>query len=435
MQYRPRAVILMALLAVSLSFFNVSQAGELRADPWTRPPAASPPLTQEQMNFDTYDEEGLPKLTVLAEQGHILPVVLLAVHHQETRDFKQAIHWRREAVKLGHIASAFELAQLYFPLGGTLGRERLPIRPDIVTAACWHAIGIAGIPEDAAEDADDWPQYNREQAIETLSVLEALMLPFEKAEAEAILVAWPDSLPPEGSSDSLAPENADETEPLTVDALIPLLYGYLEGKEDAGYAVFQAAVDENLFQATFETLQEKAASGDDDARYAVAWLQLVKLGTDQEKTEALEFIRGRAEQGDAKACVHLAWQFLQDDGSREEATRFYRRAAEQGRADAMLGLAYCLNQDGDEKAGSQWTEKAAEAGNIQALMALVEAAESKRDVPGLVKWMTIFSLRHPDPHVAYRSRVMLGMFMEAMEPEEMAEAMWKAEEWHTSHPR
>lgn len=270
MQYRPPAAILMTLLAASLNFLAVSQAGELRASPWARPPAAPPPLTQEQMNFDTYDQDGLPRLTALAEKGHVLPAVLLAMHHQETRDFKQAIHWRREAVKLGHIASAFELAQLYFPLGGTLGREKLPIRPDIVTAACWQAIGIAGIPEDAAEDADDWPQYNREQAIETLGVLEALMLPFEKAQAEATLVAWPDTLPPEGSSDSLAPENDDETEPLTVDALIPLLYGYLEGREDAGSAVFQAAVDENLFQATFETLQEKAVSGDDDARYAVA---------------------------------------------------------------------------------------------------------------------------------------------------------------------
>ncbi len=434
MRYWPYSTIVIALLLLNMNFPIVSHASELQAAPWARPPDAPQPLSPEEMDFNTEDETGLEKMSVLAEQGRIIPTVLLAMHYQETGDFKQAIRWRRHAVKLGHVPSSLVLANLYFPMRGSLGREKLPIPPNIVIAACWHAIALAGNSTSTSEISTQWLEQDGAPDRETLDALESLMLPFEKAQAKAILAAWPDSLPPEGSSKSLDSENAEPTPAMSVEAFIPLLYDYLGGKRDYR-ETFRALADENFLKAVVVSLQDKAATGDAHAQYSVAWFHLMGVGTEQEKQQALDYIRGKAEHGEAKACVHLAQHYMESEDLAEEAAQLYRLAAEQGRADAMLGLALCLGQNGDKKAESQWLEKAAGAGNIQALMGLVELAERAQDAAGLVKWLSILSLRHPDPHAAYRARVMLGFFIEGMAAEEMADALRNAEEWHTSHHR
>ncbi len=82
-------------------------------------------------------------------------------------------------------------------------------------------------------------------------------------------------------------------------------------------------------------------------------LLTVPYGCRQESTapagESLKSLRGRADQGDAKAQYNLGLRYDQGRGVPQdyaEAIRWYRKAAEQGDAGAqfVLGLSYKLGQ-------------------------------------------------------------------------------------------
>jgi hypothetical protein len=223
MSHSPVAVKLAVLLAAILIFPSASHAGELRAASWPTPPAPLAPSNKDR-DFNPYDEDGLVDLAV---EGHLAPTVLLARHYHERDDFKQEIRWLRAAVKLGHVPSAFELSRLYFPLSGAIGREKLPIRPDIVIAACWQAIGSAGSTTVSDNSVDETDEYEAKRTEATLMAMETLLSPSEKMRATAILSTWPESLPPEGSTDNIT---SAKSHPIGVDEFIALLYDYLEGR-------------------------------------------------------------------------------------------------------------------------------------------------------------------------------------------------------------
>jgi FOG: TPR repeat, SEL1 subfamily len=192
--------------------------------------------------------------------------------------------------------------------------------------------------------------------------------------------------------------------------------------------------NENLLPSAYDSLVDAASGGQPAASYAVAWCQLIGFGTERRESPALEHIQRLAEEGDPKACVHLAYYYTLYGDEEEAVVPLYRRAAEQGRADAMLCLASRLRDQDNYKEAARWFETAADTGNLDAIEEMLGIAEGKGDDRGMIKWLTVLSLRHPDPHVAYRSRIMIAMFMEEESSEKIADAVRLGEEWHNAHP-
>lgn len=429
---RPWRLFLVSLIA-AFAAMPACHGGELRAAPWPRPAPSSDAASIDIFYFRPLDEADLPAIEDIAEQGNAWAAVAAAHHYENERDGRRAAHWRRRAVQLGHVESAFELAQLYFPLDGTLGREDLLVRPDIVTAICWLTIGLAGLPEENEDDAEEFRgRPSREHATEELAALASFLLPSERARAEAILAAWPDSLPPEGSLDPILPNTTGPR--MDKDEFIARLYDMLNENSTGETGLsFRRDGMEKLSRAAYAAIEADASAGDEEARYAAAWCRLFGVGTEKNGEEALAFIRARADAGEARACFHLAryYAYTDKDG---ETDSLCLKAAQSGRVDAMLFLALRLREQEKRGEAATWTEKAAETGNLTAIAEMLSVAESNRDIPGMIRWLTVLSLRWPDPGAAYRARIMLAFFIDEITPAEMTSAMEAGERWHLDHP-
>lgn len=114
---------------------------------------------------------------------------------------------------------------------------------------------------------------------------------------------------------------------------------------------------------------------------------------------AMAPLRTAANAGHAKAQVLLA-EILDRSEFDEEALALYRQAAAQGDADGMFGLGVMLAAgEGIAKKepldGRQWIEKAAEAGQKQAINVMAQAhlkaelglSEADRDTPTALRWV------------------------------------------------
>lgn len=107
-------------------------------------------------------------------------------------------------------------------------------------------------------------------------------------------------------------------------------------------------------------------------------------GCDEDKEEAIEWLRKAAEQGDGSAQKHLANCLYGGSGceiNRKEAVEWYKKSAEQGDVDAQYDLARCLeNGEGCAKnldEAIKWYEKAAEQGNDIAVKAVARLTTNK----------------------------------------------------------
>lgn len=183
----------------------------------------------------------------------------------------------------------------------------------------------------------------------------------------------------------------------------------------------------------FERVSRAAEGGDAEALYLRAFGMLHGIGTEENKTEALSFIREQAAAGNPRAYYDLA--IMENSlGDEEEYLALMMKAAEAGFAHAMPMVSAHYREAGDDTEAAKWLERAAAAGFDGAIMSLAENAERRHDLYDIIKWMTVYTLRADDPETAYRGRMIIAYFLDAP-PEEIRKAMDAGEEWHVEHPQ
>ena len=60
--------------------------------------------------------------------------------------------------------------------------------------------------------------------------------------------------------------------------------------------------------------------------------------------------------------------------------------------------------------------------------------ESAGEWEKLIRWLTILTIRAPDPAVSYRCRMMIAYFADDMDEATLQRVMAEGEKWHDEHP-
>ena len=441
-----KAVIIFAipaLLAVT-PVFGHARSGDLEAAPWKHIANAGeePPLGMEyDESFWDMTPERMNELPKLAEEGNAPAAAVLGDYFREEReDANQAARWFRMAVRSGDVDSAFALGELYFPVGGSLGREDFAYKPDAVLGYVWYAIALSGLV--AVEENGGKARRERERVQELVDGLRTLLLPSERARAAAILSEWPEAFPPETPLEPMptmrkdaARDRGDADSPPDADAVVEIVRQWVTVKNTAGATVLLNAPPEfaPVLASAFEKMRTLAEAGDEEAEYMVAWCRLYGLGTKADEAAAMPFFMAKAEAGDAEA-MFLVSALLAEQGDRERAYDFAVRAAEKGHGGAMMLLSQFLRDQDQRGEAALWMEKAAETGERLAVEEMISIAESSRNMEKIVFWLTVNMLRAPEPAVAYRCRMLIAYVGSGEDEEVLQQAMGAGERWHNEHP-
>ena len=152
------------------------------------------------------------------------------------------------------------------------------------------------------------------------------------------------------------------------------------------------------------------------------------MGVKKDSTEAVNWYRKAAEQGDADAqfnlgvCYEYGYGITQDS---TEAVNWYRKAAEQGNADAQYNLGTCYQEgigvDQNNTKAMNWFRKAVEQGNKMIINKIVDYYGEKLDPSSLHKTGKIIdSLKY------YHKEILkwLSKAVELNDPEAMTKMGW-----------
>ncbi len=387
----------MVVIAVALAILAGAScaASDLRAGPW-------PERVAGRAGFTAYFQ---------------------GVEAEEAGDMAEAVRFWRQAVRAGNVEGAYRLADLYFPLGGSFGNERLAVKPSFVAGFVWLAIAAAGLNEE-----EDMEGRSHESMDETLAMMERLLVPSERQQAKAILAAWPEALPPDFPVLPLEDEGPypDETSYITA------LFRYLRGSDTRLFSRL-AKTEETVQKRGLEELSRRSEAGDDEATFAAAWCRMVGLGTEFDPDSALPYMREVAEKGDGRALMALVHDaMLRDD----EATvdDLLRRAADAGNTHALLLLAGRANDQDDKAARIEWLTRALDAGSIDAVSEMIGIGETQRDFPCMVQWLAAYALAREGTAAGYRSRLVMAMLVDEMDDDDAVRAALEAgERWAVEH--
>lgn len=156
-------------------------------------------------------------------------------------------------------------------------------------------------------------------------------------------------------------------------------YGMREPISSISYAECCCAKDKDkasqILSEFIEDLKALAHSGDYLAQYEYYSYVILTPGqsADKERTEAVNWFRRAAENGDARAQCFFGWICFcgkNEDQDYAKAVEWYRKAAEQGNVMAQNNLGYCYKNgkgvDQDYTLAADWYSKAAEQGNAAA---------------------------------------------------------------------
>jgi TPR repeat protein len=140
-----------------------------------------------------------------------------------------------------------------------------------------------------------------------------------------------------------------------------------------GYEAGLAAYESGDYQTAFRIWEPLAAEGDSRAQYGLGYMYDNGLGLPKNPSEAVDWYRRAAEQGNPEAQWDLALLYTKGrEGipfDMERAAEWYRKVAEQGHAKAQhfLGKMYYLG-DGVPKnydEAAKWSRMAADQGDAQ----------------------------------------------------------------------
>ncbi len=439
-----KASVVLIILALVLVFGQGAYSGELEAAPWKHIAGINEQPLPGNDGDDVYwnmTPGNLEELAKLAEEGNALAAAMLGGYYRQVhKNPSQAVRGLRLAVKNGDVDSAFALGELYFPVGGSLGREKFSYRPDVVLGYAWHAIALSGIA--AMEGIGKESRTEKSYVQIVVDRLRMLLLPSERARVAALLSDWPEALPPDTPLETMPGKSEDAhskagkhfDSPPDADAVVEILRQWTTHKMKnmaKVEAIFKAPPD--LLRTAYEKMQTLAEDGDAEAEYMVAWCRLYGLGTGADEAAAMPVIMTKIEAGDADAMFLLSMWFMKR-GDEERALDFAVRAAEKGHGRAMMLLSQIWRDKDENDKAAPWMEKAAEAGEQSAIEEMIRVAESGGDARKIVFWLTVNLLRTPDPAVAYRCRMLIAYVGNKENEETLQRAMEAGERWHSEHP-
>jgi TPR repeat protein len=206
-------------------------------------------------------------------------------------------------------------------------------------------------------------------------------------------------LPPSQSSESAAimpviPAPCQTVHMIPVEGALQGLLGVVKStgaelwrRTGSAAGIVPPALAQTLTWALAKTLEPLARGGSVAAQRRLGY-HLVKTGTTQAFTEAFQWLRIGARNGDAACQYALGVMYANGQGVMQgkiQAALWYQKAALQGHAAAQfnLGLLYATG-DGvaeDLAKAISWYEKAAEQGYARALFNLAIMHETGHGVP------------------------------------------------------
>lgn len=417
-------------------------AGE-KLPPFKMPQVASWPAPKQQPSLPPLKispDGDQAKVMQAAEAGDAGAQYWLATSYRKDlwakdKDMAKAIYWYRKAVENGSIRSALELGKIYFPFDA----PRFEVPPDIVTSYVWRVIAQAGINTLPEQARKQYSEEGNEQ--EALAAMQYLIMPSELKRANAILSKWPGQLPPEvatgpvmGKNDTL--QKKQKLSPETINTLKKLVdAGDVKAMKKLVNAYAKGQMPNDDPAAIFAFFLKAAAKGISEATTLIGWSYLKGIGVKKDETKGLAILEQQAARQNNTAYMLLG-QHARKSGTKQETVAWFGKCAARNDTRCMqaLGTLY-RGGDATERAKAlQWNEKAAQLGDEDALMKMVEHGESKRDIPELCKWMALVVLRTKDPMVAYRSRMMLAYITNGAPPEVLKKCMNEAESWNKKYP-
>lgn len=444
----------LTVLGVILCFFSQSacfaaaDADSLDARPWVvivDPAKQTLPGIRLNGSLTDISPEDFAKLPKMAEEGVTFAAVMLArLYQHEFKDMDVAVRWLRKAVENGDVDSAMILGSLYFPLEGTLGREKFTHAPDIVQGYVWYAIGLSGMR--MLEEQGGKTRMDMGRTREIMEELPMLLLPSERRRVADILSGWPETMPPDkplelmptkdkksGNTGTARMEGWPPDENAVTESIRQWINGETKDITFIETLLRSASEHEQVLKNMFDQARRRAEAGDEEAELIVAWCRFHALGTDDDVALAIPVLEARAEAGHTEAGF-LAAAWALENGDRDRAITLASRAAENGHTHAMLLMSQIMRDKGDKKEAGRWMEKAAETGSFSAIEEMLGFAESTGNWEKLVHWLTVLTIRAPDPAMSYRCRMLIVYSAGDMDREKLRAAMAEGEKWHNEHP-
>lgn len=400
-------------------------------------------MNENRQSPEMMQGETLMMMTRSAEAGSSLAAYLLGKYYQSNeeveKDMPRSVYWYRMAVQAGYVPAALELGKMYYPID----TRHFDVYPNIVTSYVWSVIAQKGYDDSTnwhqGRDIDDFTRN-----IEKLAILQFLMLPSEKKQADAILATWPKKMPPEARTAPVADERGESR-------LSKAELAALEKKANAGdknalrelvmtYSLGKVYVRNH--QDLLPLLMKASAQGIDEATNMICYMTVMGRIEGRNKEKSYATLHKQAVKGDSRAYYYLGLIDIENQNN-EKAIAWFEKGAARGNADCMTMLGYQYRQE-DRKKAAQWYENAAKAGSDRGLLELIGIAESDNDVTAMAQWAALLILRTDDPMLAYNSRKMLAYLSDAdpfvIDTDKKTaissyhKALIQAEKWHKANP-
>lgn len=311
-----------------------------------------------------------------------------------------------------------------------------PVEQDFVLAYVWHAISLPGLGKE-----------EKTALLKELEKRRSALTDRELAMINAMLAAWPESIPPARLRTETAakhpPEAPETPTPEQLEAL------HKKAGEDDPEAMRELAdcllsgkgMPRNRHAA--EILLKKAGKlGNRDAERQLGLMYLgVQPGhegaspeDDESEQLGLAVLSGLARRGDTASAMHLMDFYSVKDtpGSREQAAVWGLKAAEAGSPEAMPRLAEIYKKQDKDQEADYWLERAALAGNLEALDNLIEQALLDQDARASGKWLMVLALQGPPEQRSRARSILLDILGDwgQKDTEPLRQGMQEGEAWH-----
>ncbi|KAG0224719.1 hypothetical protein BGW42_004938 [Actinomortierella wolfii] len=354
-------------------------------------------FTQPTPTGDIKDTDDLILLTTQAERyydidAQVALAGLFDLGGTLPRSDSWAIYWYRKAASRGHVASQFQLAQLYLVANSSNSTDTTTTSSDEENS---EQEVVAKSDAEAARWCLEAALHGDAQAQNRLGVMYEYGQGVDKSDAEAI--AWYRQAAEQDIGDA---QNS-----------LGLMYqhgrGGLDQNDKEAVAWYRRAAElGNVYaqcnlgfmyrnglgveQSDTEAVawyRKSAEQGHDEAQNNLGWMYQNGYGVEMSDSTALVWYGKAADQGHSYAQFSLGWMYANARGVAKDevlAVMWYRRAANQDHVDAQNSLGWMIqNGRGVEQSDEEavyWYRKAADQGNANAMSNLGWMYENGRGI-------------------------------------------------------
>ena len=303
-----------------------------------------------------------------AEQGEVIAMSNLGDHYYAGegigRDYQQAVYWYRKAADQGNSAGMNGLGICYLNGKG--------VTQDYQQAVYWYrkateqGYAVAKSNLAICYYAGEGVAQDYEKAYElTLEALEEM----EDPETMAVPYNLLATCYYHGRGVAKDEEMAEDLYKLAIS------YGSMEAKANLGGVYY----DKGDYTEAFPLLSDAAADGIDSAQFMLGCMYRWGYGVTRNEDIAIRWYKLAAEQGHEKAIACLDAMYFDEEAP--EAFDWVKKRAQEGDAYSQyrLGKFYMegtvVEQDYDE--AKKWLDKAAQQDNVQAIVLLEAKSNAK----------------------------------------------------------